>query len=78
MDATHLSVSIGGGTSRLIAKLAAERAKPKAGADGVHIVAPGEELAFMRFTFDVANVAQLQRALALVRQLKGVIRVARG
>ena len=37
-----------------------------------------EELAFMRFTFDVANVAQLQRALALVRQLKGVIRVARG
>jgi GTP pyrophosphokinase len=37
-----------------------------------------EELAFMRFTFDVANVAQLKRALALVRQLKGVIRVARG
>jgi GTP pyrophosphokinase len=37
-----------------------------------------DELAFMRFTFDVANVAQLKRALALVRQLKGVIRVARG
>src|SRR5687767_14413268 len=37
-----------------------------------------DELAFMRFTFDVANVAQLQRTLALVRQLKGVIRVARG
>ena len=37
-----------------------------------------DELAFMRFTFDVADVAQLQRALALVRQLKGVIRVARG
>ena len=37
-----------------------------------------DDLAFMRFTFDVANVAQLKRALALVRELKGVIRVARG
>ena len=36
-----------------------------------------DELAFMRFTFDVANAAQLKRALALVRDLKGVIRVAR-
>jgi GTP pyrophosphokinase len=37
-----------------------------------------DELAFMRFTFDVANLAQLKRAFALVRELKGVIRVARG
>jgi GTP pyrophosphokinase len=37
-----------------------------------------DDLAFMRFTFDVANVAQLKRAMALVRELKGVIRVARG
>jgi GTP pyrophosphokinase len=37
-----------------------------------------DELAFMRFTFDVANLGQLKRALALVRELKGVIRVARG
>ena len=36
-----------------------------------------DELAFMRFTFEVANVAQLKRAFAIVRQLKGVIRVAR-
>jgi GTP pyrophosphokinase len=36
-----------------------------------------DELAFMRFTFDVANVAQLKRAFAIVRELKGVIRVAR-
>jgi GTP pyrophosphokinase len=36
-----------------------------------------DELAFMRFTFDVGNAAQLKRALALVRDLKGVIRVAR-
>ena len=37
-----------------------------------------DELAFMRFTFDVANLAQLKRAFALVRELKGVIRVGRG
>jgi DNA polymerase-4 len=47
---TGLSVSIGGGTSKLVAKLAVERAKPKpgSGATGVHVVPPGEELAFMR------------------------------
>ena len=37
-----------------------------------------DELAFMRFTFDVANLGQLKRAFAIVRELKGVIRVARG
>jgi len=36
-----------------------------------------DELAFMRFSFDVADAAQLRRALALVRQLKGVIRAGR-
>jgi DNA polymerase-4 len=47
---TGLSVSIGGGTSKLVAKLAVERAKPKpgTGADGVHVVPAGEELEFMR------------------------------
>jgi GTP pyrophosphokinase len=37
-----------------------------------------DDLAFMRFTFDVGDAAQLKRALALVRGLKGVIRVTRG
>ena len=48
--ATGLSVSIGGGTSKLVAKLAVERAKPKpdTGANGVHVVPPGGELEFMR------------------------------
>lgn len=41
---TRISVSIGGGTSRLIAKMAVGRAKPA----GVHVVAPGEEAMFMR------------------------------
>jgi GTP pyrophosphokinase len=36
-----------------------------------------DDFAFMRFTFDVADAGQLKRALALVRTLKGVIRVAR-
>ena len=51
-DAVHaetgLTVSIGGGTSKLVAKLAVERAKPKTGATGVHIVPPGGEVEFMR------------------------------
>jgi GTP pyrophosphokinase len=37
-----------------------------------------DDLAFMRFTFDVTDAGQLKRALGLVRGLKGVIRVARG
>jgi GTP pyrophosphokinase len=37
-----------------------------------------DELAFMRFTFEVGDLPQLKRAFAAVRQLKGVIRVARG
>ena len=55
--ATGLSVSMGGGTNKLIAKLAVERAKPKPGttADGVHIVEPGTEQAFLR-TFTLAEL----------------------
>lgn len=56
-EAIGLSVSIGGGTNKLVAKLAVERAKPKPGtdADGVHIVPPGEERAFLR-TFTLAEL----------------------
>ena len=46
-DATGLGVSIGGGTSKLVAKVAVEVAKPGAGGDGVHVVEPGTEEAFM-------------------------------
>lgn len=54
---TSLSVSIGGGTNKLVAKLAVERAKPKpgSGADGVHIVAPGGEAEFLK-TFALAEI----------------------
>src|SRR5258705_4174308 len=43
-EATGLTLSIGGGTNKLIAKMAVARAKP----DGVLIVAPGAEEAFLR------------------------------
>jgi DNA polymerase-4 len=57
---TGLSVSIGGGTNKLVAKLAVERAKPKpgTGADGVHIVAPGTEEEFLR-TFNLADIPMI-------------------
>jgi DNA polymerase-4 len=44
-EETGLSVSIGGGTNKLVSKLAVELAKPKPGreATGVHIVPPGGE-----------------------------------
>jgi len=50
-ESTGLDVSIGGGTSRLIAKMAAREAKPRRAAEGrggVYLVPPGEELEFMR------------------------------
>jgi len=54
---TSLSVSIGGGTSKLVAKLAVERAKPKPGttADGVHVVPSGAESRFLE-TFALAEI----------------------
>lgn len=54
---TSLSVSIGGGTSKLVAKLAAGLAKPRADAagDGVVVVEPGAEAEFMR-QFALADI----------------------
>ena len=54
---TGLTISVGGGTNKLVAKMAVERAKPKPGssADGVFIVPPGQEAEFLR-TFTLAEV----------------------
>jgi DNA polymerase-4 len=59
-DATTLSISIGGGTNKLVAKLAVERAKPKpgSGANGVHIVPPGSEADFLK-TFSLADIPMI-------------------
>ena len=54
---TGMSISLGGGTNKLVAKMAVERAKPKPGTtgDGVHVVAPGSEAEFLR-TFNLADI----------------------
>ena len=54
-EETGMTVSIGGGVNKLVAKLAVERAKPKTGATGVHIVAPGDEAEFLK-TFTLAEI----------------------
>lgn len=48
-QATSLTVSIGGATTRLVAKIAAGVAKPGPDrpGDGVHVVAPGDEATFL-------------------------------
>jgi DNA polymerase-4 len=57
---TSLWMSIGAGTSKLVAKLAAGLAKPAAGAagSGVHVVAAGEEAAFLA-GFPLADIPMI-------------------
>jgi DNA polymerase IV len=50
-EETNIHVSIGGGTNRLVAKLAVSRAKPA----GVHVVEPGREAAFL-LEHDIADI----------------------
>ena len=54
---TTMPISIGGGASKLVAKMAVERAKPKpgSGANGVHIVPEGKEGEFLE-TFTLAEI----------------------
>jgi len=76
-DATGLHVSIGGGTSRLVAKMAVEQAKPKpgTGATGVHIVAPGDEVAFLA-PFRLAELPMVGPRLAETLARVGLMTVA--
>lgn len=75
-DATGLNVSIGGGTSRLVAKMAVERAKPKPGttADGVHCVAPGDESRFLA-TFKLADMPMVGPRFAESLERIGLVTV---
>lgn len=58
-EETAMPVSIGGGSNRLIAKLAAEVAKPRAATGtGVHVVPAGGESEFMR-RFSLADIPQI-------------------
>ena len=69
-EATNLSVSIGGGTTRLVAKMAVEVGKPKpgSGATGVCCVTPGEEEHFLsRFRLSDLPMVGPRFAEALAR-----------
>ncbi len=67
-QATRLTVSIGGGTSKVVAKLAAGAAKPApAGTgDGVWVVEPGAEIAFMQ-RFSLAEIPSRGEAQSISR-----------
>jgi DNA polymerase-4 len=67
---TGISVSVGGGTRKLIAKLAAGRAKPA----GVHVVPQGEEELFMR-GFELREIPGVGPALAETLAMKGLVAV---
>ncbi|MFO8174525.1 MAG: DNA polymerase IV [Gemmatimonadota bacterium] len=70
LEDTGISVSVGGGTRKLIAKLAAGRAKPA----GVLVVPPGREEAFMR-EFRLAEIPGVGPALAQALGERGLTTV---
>ena len=70
LEATRISVSIGGGTRRMVAKLASAKAKP----GGVHIVPPGHEADFMR-GLDLADIPGVGPALVEALRKKGLVRI---
>ena len=67
---TEISVSVGGGTSRVVAKLAVRRAKPA----GVLVVPPGEEAAFVR-THRLQDLPGVGPAFAEELKRRGLVRV---
>ena len=67
---TKISVSIGGGTRRVIAKLASHRAKPA----GVHVVPPGGEEAFLR-TLELGDLPGVGPSLVKALAKRGLVRV---
>lgn len=68
---TSIQTSIGGGTSRLVGKLAVERAKPA----GVHIVPPGAEAEFLA-TFELRDIPGVGPVFAEELRRFGLVRVA--
>lgn len=73
---TRLAVSFGGGTSRLVAKLAAERAKPAPSGtgSGVYVVPPGGEADFLAEQ-DLAAIPSIGPAFQQRLAAKGLRRV---
>ena len=70
LEATRISVSVGGGSRRMIAKLASGKAKP----GGVHIVPLGHEEDFMR-GLDLAEIPGVGPALVEALRMRGLVRI---
>jgi DNA polymerase-4 len=71
LERTGISVSFGGGTRRVIAKLAATKAKPA----GVHVVAPGREQDFLD-PLPLAELPGVGPTLVDKLRRKGLVTVA--
>ena len=72
-EETEITVSIGGGPTRLVAKLAAEKAKPA----GVHVVEPGDAPEFMK-QFELRDIPGVGPVLADRLRSMGLVRVTDG
>jgi len=70
LDETNISVSIGGGTRRVIAKLAASRAKPA----GVHVVLQGAEQDFLN-ELELADLPGIGPSLVELLRKRGLVHV---
>ncbi len=70
LEETRISVSIGGSTRRMIAKLAAGLAKP----GGVHVVPPGREAEFMG-KLDLAHIPGIGPAMVESLEQRGLVTV---
>lgn len=77
LERTGLAVSFGGGSNRLVAKLAVERAKPRGGegsGDGVYVVPEGGEAAFVA-QLDLAALPGVGPRFAESLRKRGLVRV---
>jgi len=70
LEETQVSVSIGGATRRMIAKLASDVAKP----GGVHIVPTGQEAEFMK-RLDLADIPGVGPSLVEALRKRGLVRI---
>lgn len=70
LERTGISVSLGGGTRRVIAKLAATRAKPA----GVHVVPPGGEQDFLN-PLDLSELPGVGPSLVEALHRRGLVHV---
>lgn len=67
LEEAEVSVSVGGASCRLVAKMAVSEAKPA----GVHVVPPGEEEAFLR-RFELADIPGVGPALVETLRSRGL------